>query len=93
MNIRFHRSLLGQFIVFGIAPFIAVAVLSAAVGGYRMTTLLRGLGEEEVLGNARSIALNINEQNSAAIQTAQLMAAAAENGFFGKREASMAFTR
>jgi methyl-accepting chemotaxis protein len=93
MNIRFHRSLLGQFILFGIVPFLAVAILSAAVGGYRMTTLLRGLGEEEVLVNARSIASNINDQNSATIQTAQLLAAAAEHGFFGKREVSMAFTR
>ena len=93
MNIRFHRSLLGQFILFGIVPFLAVAILSAAVGGSRMSTLLRDLGEEEVLGNARSIASNINDQNSMAIQTAQLLAAAAEHGFFGKREESMAFTR
>ena len=93
MNIRFHRSLLGQFILFGIVPFIAVAILSAQVGGYRITKLLRGLGEEEVLVDARSIASNINDQNNTAIEIAQLLATAAEHGFFGKREESMAFTR
>ena len=81
MNIRFHRSLLGQFIVFGIVPFIAVAVLSAAVGGTRIATLLRGLGEEEVLVDARGIAANINDQNNAAIDMANILASAAEHGF------------
>ena len=93
MDIRFHRSLLGQFIVFGIVPFIAVAVLSAAVGGTRIATLLRGLGEEEVLVDARGIAANINDQNNSAIDVAQILASAAEHGFFGKREESMSFTR
>ena len=93
MNIRFHRSLLGQFIVFGIAPFIAVAVLSAVVGGTRIATLLRGLSEEEVLVHARGIAANINDQNNSAIDVAQTLASAAEHGFFGKRKESMSFTR
>ena len=93
MNIRFHRSLLGQFILFGIVPFLAVAILSAEVGAYRMATLLRGLGEKEVLVDVRSIAGDINDQNNTAIETSQLLAAAAEHGFFGKREESMAFTR
>lgn len=93
MNIRFHRSLLGQFILFGIVPFLAVAILSAEVGAYRMGTLLRSLGEKEVLVDARSIASDINDQNNTAIETSQLLAAAAEHGFFGKREESMAFTR
>ncbi len=93
MDIRFHRSLLGQFIVFGIAPCIAVAVLSAAVGGTRIATLLRDLGEEEVLVDARGIAANINDQNNSAIDVAQILASAAEHGFFGKREESMSFTR
>ena len=93
MNIRFHRSLLGQFIVFGITPFIAVAVLSAVVGGTRIATLLRGLSEEEVLVHARGIAANINDQNNSAIDVAQTLASAAEHGFFGKRKESMSFTR
>ena len=93
MDIRFHRSLLGQFIVFGIAPCIAVAVLSAAVGGTRIATLLRGRGEKEVLVNAQGIAANINDQNNAAIHMANILASAAEHGFFGKREESMSFTR
>ena len=93
MNIRFHRSLLGQFILFGIVPFLAVAILSAEVGAYRMATLLRGLGEKEVLVDVRSIAGDINDQNNTAIETSHLLAAAAEHGYFGKREESMAFTR
>ena len=93
MDIRFRHSLLGQFILYGVVPFVAVALLGAVLGSYRISKLLRGLGEEEVLVNAKSIGIDINEQNNASIQTAQLLAAAAENGFFGKREESLAFAR
>ena len=93
MNIRFRHSLLGQFILYGVVPFVAVALLGAVLGSYRISKLLRGLGEEEVLVNAKSIAADINEENNASIQIAQLLAAAAEQGFFGKREESLTFAR
>ncbi len=93
MDIRFRHTLLGQFILLGIVPFIVLAILGAVVSGNRISTLLRRLGEKEVLVEAQSIAININDQNQAAIDVAQIMAAAAEHSFFGKREESLAFTR
>ena len=65
MNIRFRHSLLGQFILYGVVPFVAVALLGAVLGSYRVSKLLRSLGEEEVLVNAKSIGADINEQNNA----------------------------
>ncbi|MCE9619119.1 MAG: methyl-accepting chemotaxis protein [Planctomycetes bacterium] len=93
MKIRFRHSLLGQFILYGVLPFLLISLAVVVINRSRLETLLGQLSEEEALVDAEMIAANYESRNQATVMTAQTMASAAERGLFGKREESLEFAR
>jgi len=90
---RLHRSLLGQFVAFGVVPSVAVLAIVIGVNGYRSMTLLTEAARRTATAEAMGLANELDGWNRRAISVVQAMRDAAEGGLFGRRADSLTFLR
>ncbi len=82
-----------RLLLLGILPAVLILATVLAINYFRMQSLLLSFGEELLLDRVRIIAGEIDRGTLEAVTTARVMALAAEEGFFGRREESLAFAR
>jgi len=82
-----------RLVLFGILPALLILSAVLAANYIRFRGLLVGLAEAAAGDVAREVALQLDRDTLAAIAAARTMAAAAEGGLFGQREASLACAR
>jgi len=92
-KIRFHESLGGRMLLFGILPMLLLLVtfiLWTTNVAYR--DLLRA-NEQQMAVLAEVVAAEVERGNSRAVLAAEVMALAQQSGMFGDRAASIAYAR
>jgi len=82
-----------RMLLLGILPAVLILATVLAINAYRMQSLLLSFGEEVLAGRAKTIAAEIDRGSLEAVTTARIMALAAEEGLFGRRQESLAFAR
>jgi signal transduction histidine kinase/DNA-binding response OmpR family regulator/HPt (histidine-containing phosphotransfer) domain-containing protein/HAMP domain-containing protein len=90
-HIRFHRSLRGRLLLFGVLPTVVVLVGIVLYSAQSMYTLAREENEQQLRSLATNVAQEIERFNSRAVLATQIMALAEEHGLFGQRRASSEF--
>ena len=89
----FRSGLLGQFILYGILPAVAVLAIVIGMNGYRSMSLLTEAAQRTATAEAMGMANELDGWNRRAISVVQVMRDAAEGGLFGRRAESLAFLR
>ena len=82
-----------RMLLLGIVPAVLILAAALAINYFRMQSLLLSFGEEMLLERAQVIASEIDRGTLEAVTTARIMALAAEEGLFGRRQESLAFAR
>jgi len=82
-----------RLLLLGILPAVVILASVLAINYLRMQSLLLSFGQELLLDRVRIIAGEIDRGTLEAVTTARVMALAAEEGLFGRREESLAFAR
>ena len=82
-----------RMLLLGIVPAVLILATALAINYFRMQSLLLSFGEEMLLERAQVIASEIDRGSLEAVTTARIMALAAEEGLFGRRQESLAFAR
>ena len=88
-----HRSLLGQFVAFGVVPSVAVLAIVIGVNGFRSASLLSEAARRTAVAEANGLANELEGWNRQAVTVVEAMRDAAEHGLFGRRAESLAFLR
>ncbi|MEA3411748.1 MAG: response regulator [Pseudomonadota bacterium] len=87
-RVRFHNSLRGRLLLFGVLPAIAVVAGVIVLNTAGMYSLLRTENERLQRSLATQIAQEIEQDNIRAVTAARVMAIAQIDGLFGDRAAS-----
>jgi methyl-accepting chemotaxis protein len=82
-----------RMLLLGIVPAVLILTTALAINYFRMQSLLMSFGEEVLLDRAQLVAGEIDRGTLEAVTTARIMALAAEEGLFGRRQESLAFAR
>jgi len=82
-----------RMLLLGLLPAILIFASVLWLCFARMESLLLSFGEELLVDRAKMIASEIDRSSLEAVTAAKVMAFAAEEGFFGSRGESLAFTR
>jgi methyl-accepting chemotaxis protein len=90
---RPSRTLLGQFLVYGVAPSVAVLLVVIGINGLRTFRLLRDGVKQVAEAEAVALANELDGWNRATVSVVRTMRDAAENGLFGRRADSVALLR
>ncbi|MBM4007892.1 MAG: methyl-accepting chemotaxis protein [Planctomycetes bacterium] len=93
MILRPSRTLLGQFLVYGVAPSVAVLLIVIGINGLRTFRLLRDGVKQVAEAEAVALANDLDGWNRATVAVVQVMRDAAESGLFGRRAESVALLR
>ncbi len=93
MQIRFHRSLSGRMLIFGVLPTAAILLGLIVYVAVTMYGALRAQNEEAMRTLADRVAGEIERGNTRAVLAVQVMAYAQENGLFGDRLRSVEYAR
>ena len=90
---RLRAGLLGQFVLYGVVPAVAVLATVIGVNGYRSASLLAEAARRTATAEAMGLANELDGWNRRTISVVQTMRDAAEFGLFGRRADSLAFLR
>jgi methyl-accepting chemotaxis protein len=82
-----------RMLLLGIVPAVLILTTALAINYFRMQSLLLSFGEEVLADRAQLVAGEIDRGSLEAVTTARIMALAAEEGLFGRRQESLAFAR
>jgi methyl-accepting chemotaxis protein len=82
-----------RIVLFGVLPALLLLVVVAGIVLQSMYANLRRLGEMRLRENLHELALQIEDANLQAVNTARMMALTQENGMFGKRQESIDLAR
>jgi methyl-accepting chemotaxis protein len=93
MMLRPSRSLLGQFLAYGVLPSVAVLLTVIGINGLRTFRLLREGVKQVAQAEAVALANELDGWNRATVAVVRTMRDAAEHGLFGRRAESMALLR
>jgi signal transduction histidine kinase/CheY-like chemotaxis protein/HAMP domain-containing protein len=92
-TIKFHQSLRGKLLLFGVLPTFIVLSGIIIHGARNLYSTVRADNEEILKMLANDVAQKVEQSNKLAVRTAQTMALAQEQGMFGKRRESSQFAR
>jgi signal transduction histidine kinase/DNA-binding response OmpR family regulator len=93
LPIRFHQSLSGRMLIFGVLPTAAILLGLIVYVSATMYAALRTQNEEAMRNLAERVAGEIERGNTRAVLAAQVMAHAQEHGLFGDRPRSVQYAR
>jgi len=93
MTPRPSRTLLGQFLAYGVAPSVAVLLVVIGINGLRTFRLLREGVKQVAEAEAVALANELDGWNRSTVAVVRTMRDAAENGLFGRRTESVALLR
>ena len=93
MTPRPSRTLLGQFLAYGVAPSVAVLLVVIGINGFRTFRLLREGVKQVAEAEAVALANELDGWNRSTVAVVRTMRDAAENGLFGRRAESVALLR
>jgi methyl-accepting chemotaxis protein len=89
-DIPFHRRLLGQLIILGVLPTVAVMAGVVAYNRWTAYSDMRSEAERALLSTARLSAAVIEDANNNVLNMVQLVARVQEAGMFGQRAETLA---
>ncbi len=92
-RVAFRHSLRGRLMLWVMLPAMAVLTAVLLFLSSRTQKAMRAQAEDLLRARARTIAVQIDESNQRAVQTARIMALAQEEGLFGNRGASLRYAR
>ncbi|HHJ15235.1 MAG TPA: response regulator [Gammaproteobacteria bacterium] len=92
-HIKFHKSMRGRFLLFGVLPTIAMLAAIVAYNASNLYSRVRADNEQLLHNLAIELAGEIELTNNRAVMAAQVMALAQEAGLFGQRAESIEYAR
>ena len=92
-QVKFHKSLRGRLVLFGVLPTILLLVGIVSYEASTQYSLARSYNESLLRSMAVEAAKEIERTNNRAVMAAQVMAMAQEHGLFGSREDTSQYAR
>ena len=92
-NVSLLGTLRGRMLALWVAPSMAAIIIVVLINAYNELELSKERARQSIQNEVNNTALILQSDNLRALQTAEVMAQAQQNGLYGNRQASLDFAR